>query len=241
MKDRLAESLITLLSQGVYGSAGMLKNWAQMLFEIYETGLSKKIEDFQEVFKKSRTYLPDENLTVILNSKDSAIEETLENLYQKNVVKKIGLYDEYCLVDSSKYIFSGKNEDVFFIANRLELEPLHYFRARTQNYCLNKGISIKCINDIIIGSTEAVENAVKYSDTVSIAVKQTFVDHIYTLDIINTTEKINFSEEYLEKKYSEKGSLMRGVHIMNKLFDHVDIIREDEKDRVILSAKKSCS
>ncbi|MDH5717166.1 MAG: hypothetical protein OEZ22_05975 [Spirochaetia bacterium] len=241
MKKQLSEAIINLLTHGVEGTPAMIKDWGKMCLQIIREGLSEKIEGFHSEFMKSVKNFSTDSLLMLEDADEKDIIKELKILEEKEIVLENTLYNEYSLKDKSKIIFFRNNHDVFFLGNNLNLNPLQYARSRVKNFCQQFNINKKNIDEIIISVIEAAENAVKYSDLYTIAAEQSFNGSNYKIKMVNSTYQIVYDEKSIEEKFSEKSSLMRGVKVMNKLFDSLNIERDNEINCVTLVAKKECS
>ena len=227
------ELLLRMLGKGVTGDAGLLYRWLQMYFALREQPLSANFLEFkddfsldvQELFRglPAGTKLP-------VNEQE--IEIILRKLHEDNIIELVAPYDEYRLKDFKARCQNIPLTEGFFACNNLDFNPLQYIRSRVTRFCECHRIAPEHKEEIVIAVTEAAENAVKYSDQYAIYVWQRLDNDIYHIKVYNGVPELDLNSEISRGKFSEDVSLMRGVLVMSKLLDHLDIIRDSEKRRV---------
>lgn len=94
--------------------------------------------------------------------------------------------------------------------------------------------------DLCIGVLEAVENAVKYGDGTEVEVEY-YIDPSQTLfiQIINNLKELNLEQDIERGKFSSTATLMRGMMVMQKLFDELDLEILENKKQAQFNAKKN--
>lgn len=167
------------------------------------------------------------------------VSAELDALVNTGILEKIIPYNEYRLKDKTKWSFYDKKSEGFFICNDLNLNPLQYIRSRVQNFCLNHGVDQADRDELVISVTEAGENAIKYSNEFPILVKHSIVANEYSIQVFNSVSELNLNDEINRGKFSEDVSLMRGVLVMSKLLDFLDISRDSERRIVEFIGKKT--
>ena len=164
-----------------------------------------------------------------------AMEDVLRNLVQEGVFTSYPeYYQEYSLNaqpafdDSIEYVMSG----------RLTYSPIQLVRSRLESFLKYHGAGEEDIMDVTIGTTEAMENAVKYSDlSKEIRVTYSLKDMLFEITIINSINKTTPEADIINDKYNR--TLMRGVMVMTKLFDVMTIdYLEDTEDWAVFKAQK---
>lgn len=167
------------------------------------------------------------------------IAAELEKLLAAGQVERIDPYNEFRLKDTEKWVFHDKKSEGFFICNDLSMNPLQYIRSRVQNFCLKHNIDEADRDELVISVTEAAENAIKYSNAFPILVKHSVIANEYSIQVFNSVSELNLNDEISRGKFSEDVSLMRGVLVMSKLLDFLDISRDSEKRIVEFIGKKT--
>jgi anti-sigma regulatory factor (Ser/Thr protein kinase) len=97
------------------------------------------------------------------------------------------------------------------------------------------------IYDIVIASIEATENAVKYSSEDKIYVKYFIENYTFYIEIQNRYKIPEIQKDIENGKYNSSITLMRGMLVMSKLFDEMDINLIEDKKLAIFQAKKLIS
>lgn len=120
---------------------------------------------------------------------------------------------------------------------QLNASPIQMVRSRLEAFLRNHGAPNLDIVDISIATTEAMENAVKYSDHGMIDVEYSIENKVFQIKIVNKIGDIKPEADIESGKYSGSITLMRGMMVMVKLFDEVDIDIAEDKDLAIFTAK----
>ncbi|TGK22336.1 ATP-binding protein [Leptospira fluminis] len=131
-------------------------------------------------------------------------------------------------------------KEEYSILGRTEFQPMQYVRSRLETFLRSNGISEDIIVDLTIGSIEAVENAVKYGDGGTVEVSYS-VDpgKSFKIRLVNNLRDLNLEEDIERGKFSSTATLMRGMMVMQKLFDKMDLeILEERKQALFLAEKK---
>lgn len=165
----------------------------------------------------------------------SVIQEILEELKNKGEFQTHQDFPgEYMLSsvppfpDSVDYSVSGNLAD----------SPLQLVRSRLEAFLKYHGISEEEIIDLTIGTTEAMENAVKYSDHKGIDVHYRMNGDVFEIKIVNSIEEVIPEQDIEAGKYSSSVTLMRGMMVMVKLFDEMDIDIKEELGKAIFIASR---
>lgn len=231
-----------ILAKGVAGDAASFYRWAKMLFNLSRLPLP---DNFQE-FSKDFTHDVSEALVGFSSTPNAHISQNeiktvLDDLYSQNVIEIIQPFGEFRLRENKETLLSLTNEEGFFSCNDIMLQPLQYIRSRVAWFCERHNITQTGIDDIIISVTEAAENAIKYSDNYPIYVWHRLNNHTYDIRLYNSSPEVDLTSEIKRGKFSEDVSLMRGVLVMSKLLDNLEIIRNTQKHRVEFIGTKTVS
>lgn len=146
---------------------------------------------------------------------------------------------EYTLsAESSLRKKTSKNEE-YLLLGRTEFQPMQYVRSRMESFLRANGIDEDMIVDLTIGSIEAVENAVKYGDGGNVEVAYTIEKSgIFKIRLVNNLRELNIEEDIERGKFSSTATLMRGMMVMQKLFDKMDLeILEDKRQALFMAEK----
>lgn len=127
----------------------------------------------------------------------------------------------------------------YTVSGEVAAGPIQMVRSCMEAFLRFHGASEDTVMDISIATTEAMENAVKYSDHSPISVSYWINDGVFFISITNRLSDVRLEQDIADGKYTSTTTLMRGMMVMVKLFDEMDIqIREEEKIAVF-SAHKS--
>lgn len=124
------------------------------------------------------------------------------------------------------------------VSGNLSDAPIQMVRSRLEAFLRCHGASESDIIDLSIATTEAVENAVKYSDHTVIHVEYEILDGEFRIRIINPIKEAAPEQDIEAGKYNSATTLMRGMMVMVKLFDAVDLDISEERRRVTFSATR---
>ncbi|WCL50390.1 ATP-binding protein [Leptospira sp. GIMC2001] len=212
------------------------KDLENEISSLLQTGVGGNVQDFlkwirMEIQKKFK----DE---VILSEKDVA--EILEkHKAEGNLVS--GRFDarEYFLSDDSKFYKKVTSQDKFYILGRLDFSPMQYVKTRLEYFLRRNGVDEEEIIDIGIATVEAVENAAKYGDGSSVEVEYS-IDRSKTfhISLLNNIKEFDLEEDIKRGKFSSTATLMRGMMVMQKLFNQVDLEILDDKKQASFKAKR---
>lgn len=123
------------------------------------------------------------------------------------------------------------------VIGHLSASPIQMVRSRLEAFLRKYGAGNLDIVDISIATTEAMENAVKYSDHGMIDVEYSIHEKNFQIKIVNKIGDIKPEVDIASGKYSGSITLMRGMMVMVKLFDEVDIEIAEDRDLAIFTAK----
>ncbi len=153
------------------------------------------------------------------------------------------------LVDQGKfrhadgeYLFSGPlsfpAKVEYRVSGLLQEAPIQMVRSCLDSFLRFHRASEDEVIDVSIATTEAMENAVKYSDHQPINVGYWIDGHTFHIKIVNTLREVKPEADIEAGKYSSSYTLMRGMMVMVKLFDDVNIDISEEKNEAVFSAHK---
>ncbi len=126
----------------------------------------------------------------------------------------------------------------FHCPRHLSDSPIQFFRSLLLVFLRQKGIHPEQEVDIVIASVEAIENAVKYSSSGDIVVRFDFVPGEFRLEVINDVKPAEPDHDIELGKYDSSRTLMRGMMVMSRLFDEMDIGIDESVSRATFRARK---
>ncbi|MBE8416811.1 ATP-binding protein, partial [Leptospira borgpetersenii] len=131
------------------------------------------------------------------------------------------------------------SKDRYILLGKIAYQPMQYVRSRFEFFLKNQKTPEDIITDICIGALEAVENAVKYGDGTEVEVEYS-IDCSSTLciKITNNLKELNLEQDIERGKFSSTATLMRGMMVMQKLFDELDLEIIEGKKQAQFNAKK---
>ena len=231
-----------VLNHGVSASQETLLSWCRMFAELSNVHLesasfSEYQHDFQQQLNQfTSTYL-DEIKSLTLNDVKKYLEEEVRKENIKSFKK--GAEIEYRLADLKKTnLYKNKNE-VFFLSNRFAYEPVCFFRSKLQNWLKVLNVSEHEVVEVCIAATEAIENAIKYSDKQPVVIRQWLEKNRYKLFIANFAEPFDYEDIFDIKRSREASSSICGVLIMSKIFDEFKINHDEQKNMVFVTGSKN--
>lgn len=134
--------------------------------------------------------------------------------------------------------FSFPSKVEYRVSGVLQEAPIQMVRSRLDSFLRFHRASEDEVIDVSIATTEAMENAVKYSDHQPINVGYWIDGHTFHIKIVNTLREVKPEADIEAGKYSSSYTLMRGMMVMVKLFDDVNIDISEEKNEAVFSAHK---
>jgi anti-sigma regulatory factor (Ser/Thr protein kinase) len=223
---------------GVHGSAENIRQWVQMYRQLAAEPLPNNLAEFQPSLDQQVAGIKkfaDVELT------DDLLQQELMHLFDAGATEVIMPYSELRWRNHAEWVFHTRNSEQFFVSSSMQLSPLQYIRSRVQNFCESKGMSEAHRDEVVISVTEAAENAIKYSNVLPVFIEHGIHGDEYFIRVINSVNDLNLKDEISRGKFSEDVSLMRGVLVMSKLLDYLDIARDVEKKRVEFIGRKKVS
>ncbi|MGJ4732659.1 ATP-binding protein [Leptospira levettii] len=213
-RTELEKEIKTLFSNGLSGNVNDFTSWVFM-----ET--QRKFKDLPNVTLETVTAVMDEFVKV--------------GLITTNPIDP----REYYITDESPIIRKMGTSESFVILGALHYNPMQYVRARLAYFLKRNGIDEELRMDLCIATVEAVENAAKYGDGGGVEVTfQIDKQKIFSIEMINTVKDFNLEDDIQRGKFSSTATLMRGMMVMQKLFDSVDLEITDNRKQAILKATR---
>ncbi|MCS7204325.1 MAG: ATP-binding protein [Leptospiraceae bacterium] len=164
---------------------------------------------------------------------------TFLKIFMKLIKSKVFInYDnlKHEYIYNSEILFGNSVEFTFPID--LKCSPIQFVRSRMISFLKSHKVQEELLYDIIIASTEAVENAVKYSSHDEIYIKYYIENKTFYVEIRNHYEIPEIQKDIKRGKYDSSLTLMRGMLVMSKLFDEIDFDRIEDKKIAIFRASK---
>ncbi|MCB1177129.1 MAG: ATP-binding protein [Leptospiraceae bacterium] len=203
-----------LLPYGLTGYVDDFHSWVKM-------ELKKSEVDFSDLTKEK-------------------IEELLNQLKSSGDMRP-GEFDTKEFTPAEKFLTEQKDwqEDSYDVLGAFEFSPIQYVRSRLEFFLKANDVNEMDLMDISIATIEGIENAAKYGDGgyVSINLKLSS-DKKLTISITNNIKEFDLENEIERGKYSATTTLMRGIMVMQKLFNHLDLQILDDKRQAKLYAEK---
>ncbi|MBM9579155.1 ATP-binding protein [Leptospira sp. 201903070] len=134
------------------------------------------------------------------------------------------------------------SKDSYVLLGKIAFQPMQYVRSRFEFFLKSQGTQEDIVMDLCIGALEAVENAVKYGDGTEVEVEYS-IDRSQTLfiKIVNNLKELNLEQDIERGKFSSTATLMRGMMVMQKLFDELDLEILEGRKQAQFNAKKKLS
>ena len=129
----------------------------------------------------------------------------------------------------------------YSVSSRLEDSPIQMVRSRLDCFLRQHKVSESHIIDLSIATTEAMENAVKYTSGGDITVSYSIADNVFNIRVVNRIRDARPEDDIEAGKYSSSVTLMRGMMVMVKLFDEMDIDIQEEKGSAVFTGMKKLS
>jgi len=202
------------------------ENLENQIIQMGKYGLFGTIKEFY--FWHNFLYNPE-------NLKYKQFYKSFYSLVNQNIFRN---YENY----KNEYIYNQPLKFTrfieYFAPSSLRYSPIQFVRSQLFSFLKYFNIEEDLIYDIIIGSIEAVENAVKYSSEDKIYVKYFIEETTFYIEIQNKYKIPEINKDIESGKYNSSITLMRGMLVMNKIFDQMDIDLIEEKEIAIFQARK---
>ena len=165
-----------------------------------------------------------------LECNETEIDNIFAELVQKNLLMHHGeILSEYLQTDACKFL--SKVE--YFVSSDIKSSPIQFVRSRLESFLKFHNTSNTDIIDISIATTEAMENAVKYSNEKKIKVMYSIDGNKFHICMENEIKNTVPEDDILSGKYSGSITLMRGMMVMVKLLTEVDIDIDEDRNIAI--------
>ncbi|MDV6235878.1 ATP-binding protein [Leptospira ellisii] len=216
-RDEIEKQIQSMLSQGLTGATGDFFAWIRM-----------------ETLRKFKDEPGVEN---------SAVAEILESLTASGYAKQSKFNQKEFHIHPD--LIAGKKfpaKDHYVLLGKIEFQPMQYVRSRLEFFLKSQDTPEEIVMDLCIGTLEAVENAVKYGDGTEVEVEYS-IDRNQTLSIkmVNNLKELNLEQDIERGKFSSTATLMRGMMVMQKLFDELDLEILEGRKQAQFTAKKKIS
>lgn len=206
------------------------------VLQLFVAGLSGSAKDFHswvymETFRKFKDH-PEFEIKVIADYFDKlkAAEDIEPNPLDPR---------EFTLSVKSPNAKKVSNAEKFIILGALKYNPIQYVRSRLENFLKKNSVDEEIIMDLCIATVEAVENSAKYGDGLNVDVTYNIDrNKIFTLEMLNKVKDFNLEDDILRGKFSSTATLMRGMMVMQKLYDTVDLDILDNRRQAYLKASR---
>ena len=173
-----------------------------------------------------------------LEADKERVKAILDSLKAKGYAVE-GRFDksEYCIAPTALPRRVDFLSDSYSLYGEAKFSPIQYVRSRQEYFLEYNYVSEEDVMDISIATIEAIENAVKYGDGNMVHIDY-LIDSSRTmkLNIINNIKEFDLSNEIERGKYSSNTTLMRGIMVMQKLFNHLELQIIDDKKQAHLYA-----
>lgn len=200
----------------------VLKN---ALLELGASGLYGTASDFTKWLEFSRGWkLSEADVTL-------ALEELRAG---GRFRRHIDYLEDYVSADISPY----PDRYEFDCPRDIDDSPIQFFRSRLLHFLRQKGIPTAAEVDIVIAAVEAIENAVKYSSAGVIGVTFEMDGNIFRIQVSNQIRPAVPDYDIEIGKYDSSRTLMRGMMVMSRLFDEMDIGIDEQNSRATFRAQK---
>ncbi len=130
------------------------------------------------------------------------------------------------------------NQEEFIAPTFIDYFPIQYVRSRLISFLNYHKIDTEILQDIIIGTVEAIENAVKYSSESIMHIYYKIDNNVFYIEIQNKYQTPVIEKDMREGKYNSSRTLMRGMLVMSKLFDEMDINLIENTKQAVFRGKK---
>mgnify|MGYP001568367542 CR=1 FL=1 len=210
----MEKEIKTLLQNGLIGNAKDFASWMQM--------------------ETKRKFRETPKLSV------DSVQAILEKFKNAGEVSA-GKFDarEFVISDAASSKIKANNTDSYILLGAHDYSPLQYVRSRLEFFLKKNSISEEIILDISIATIEAMENAVKYGDGELVEIKCSIdKSKLFKISILNNIKEFNLQSDIERGKFSSTATLMRGMMVMQKLFDKMDLDILEEKKQALFTAEK---
>lgn len=207
----------------------------KILFEILTNGLTGTVKDFVSwIALETRLKYKEE-----VKAEDVLVYDLLKLLQAKDVAQPGRFDPKEFTVNPARVPKGSWLLDNYEILGAAKYSPIQYVRSRQEYFLLHNQASEEDVMDISIATIEAIENAVKYGDGQLVRIENSITpQRVFKLTIVNQIKEFDLENEIERGKYSSNITLMRGIMVMQKLFDHLDLQINDASTQATLYAEK---
>lgn len=171
------------------------------------------------------------------NIDQNSVQEILDGLKSDGIfISNPESPRDYLLAQNIEF----PDEIHYIVSSEIKLSPIQMVRSRMESFLNSRGVENETVVDIMVGITEAMENAVKYSDQNSpINVFYSLLNGKFSVKITNVVVSTSPEDDIEMGKYRDGNiTLMRGMMVMTKLFDEMDLDISDDGREAVFSAVK---
>lgn len=213
-QSAIEKEIKLLISTGLTGSASDFDKWIKM-----------------EYFKRVR------ELPLV---PEDLLDHLIRTLVKENhLVEKQNDHKEYYVSEMSPLKKKPGMSESFEIIGDIKFSPMQFVRSRVENFLKYQNINETAVIDVLIGVVEAIENATKYGDRGIVRVAYS-IDRkkVFKIEMINSIGQNDFLIDLERGKFTSGTTLMRGMMVMEKLFDSVELEIVEERNEANLTAIK---
>ncbi|MDF3822476.1 ATP-binding protein [Leptospira sp. 96542] len=204
--------------------------------DLFTSGLAGNVTDFYSWVKMEvqRKFKDDPSSTL------EQVQTVLDEFIAHGIIQTNPLDSrEYSLSNNFTPIKKLGPKDQFTILGALKFNPMQYVRTRLDYFLKRNSVREDLRLDLCIATVEAVENAAKYGDGLNVEIVfQLDKSNVFTIEMINNVKDFNLEDDIQRGKFSSTATLMRGMMVMQKLFDSVDLEISDNRKQATLKASR---
>jgi len=108
-------------------------------------------------------------------------------------------------------------------SSRYDHSPIQFARSKLESYLFFHNLDEDTVNFILIGATEGFENAVKYNAGDTFTVRYWIKGGEFHMEVTNRMKHVTVEENIKAGKFDSSTTLMRGMLVMDKVFDFMDL------------------
>jgi anti-sigma regulatory factor (Ser/Thr protein kinase) len=125
------------------------------------------------------------------------------------------------------------------VSSLYEHFPIQFARTRLESFLSYHRIDPEEIILLLIGGTEAFENAIKYNSGKYYSVRYWLENKIFRMIVENDMTFVTVEENIASGKFDIATTLMRGLLVMNKIFDTMDLNFTQNNKHAVLTVEKN--
>ncbi|MBW7856994.1 MAG: ATP-binding protein [Leptonema sp. (in: Bacteria)] len=171
-----------------------------------------------------------------INANEDEVKTSLDLLLSNGqFVREADFQDDY--ISDTIELFPDAYS--FTCPRQLQSSPIQFFRSRLLSFLKQKNrVTEEEKIDIVIAAVEAIENAVKYSASGEVVVRFEMQSDQFRVEIENDVATAQPDHDIEIGKYDSSRTLMRGMMVMGRLFDEMDIVIDEHNRATFMAAKK---